>query len=226
MPLRRLTGLEHDKLKDEEAELTSKVADLTGLLSDKSRVVATVTAEAKELRDAYGIDRRTVIDTSAAAAAAAGGGGGGLKGDDGEAMPLGDMDESERAVAAARLYAKRHNVTLDSLNAESLVIMTGRGYIKRIDPSVFSKQNKNTRGRNMGKMRGGDEVTKVRSLTSGTSYWLKARTPLYNSQSYVSNPQPRSSHAAGGALPRAGHRAVLHRPRAGVRCARVRHPRE
>jgi len=39
--------------------------------------------------------------------------------------------------------------------------MTNRGYIKRIDPAVFSKQGRATRGRNMGKMRGGDEVTKV-----------------------------------------------------------------
>jgi hypothetical protein len=36
------------------------------------------------------------------------------------------------------------------------------------------------------------EATQVRSRTSGTSYWLKVQTPLYNSQLYVSNPQPRS----------------------------------
>jgi hypothetical protein len=35
-------------------------------------------------------------------------------------------------------------------------------------------------------------VRQVRSRTSVTSYWLKAQTPLYNSQSHVSNPQPRS----------------------------------
>ena len=50
MPLRRLTGLEHDKLKTEEAELTARVEDLTGLLGDRSRVIATVAREAKELR--------------------------------------------------------------------------------------------------------------------------------------------------------------------------------
>jgi hypothetical protein len=31
--------------------------------------------------------------------------------------------------------------------------------------------------------------SQVRSRTSGTSYWLKAQTPLYVSQSRVSNPQ-------------------------------------
>ena len=39
--------------------------------------------------------------------------------------------------------------------------MTQRGYIKRIDPKTFSKQNRATRGKTMGKMRGGDEVTKA-----------------------------------------------------------------
>ena len=36
----------------------------------------------------------------------------------------------------------------------------------------------------------------VRSLTSGTCYWLKAETPLYDSQSYayVSRPQPPRLH--------------------------------
>jgi DNA gyrase subunit A len=59
------------------------------------------------------------------------------------------------------LFAKKHNKTLEMLNKESLVIMTQRGYIKRIDPKTFSKQNRATRGKTMGKMRGGDEVTKA-----------------------------------------------------------------
>ena len=159
MPLRRLTGMEHDKLTVEEADLTAQVADLSGLLSDRSRVMATVAAEAQELRSAYGIDRRTTIDNAAASALVASGEEAGVAGAEGGGAQTTDGDES--ALAAARLHAKRHNVTLESLNADALVIMTGRGYIKRIDPDVFSKQNRNTQGRNMGKMRGGDEVTKV-----------------------------------------------------------------
>ena len=71
------------------------------------------------------------------------------------------MTEAERAMRAAQVQAKKMNVTLEMLNSPALVIMTNRGYIKRIDPAVFSKQGRATRGRNMGKMRGGDEVTKV-----------------------------------------------------------------
>ena len=156
MPLRRLTSLEHDKLKAEEAELTARVDDLTGLLGDRSRVIATVAKEAKELRDTFGVDRRTDIDTSLADAHSFH-----PKDEDGEDIPLGDLTEAERAMRDAQIHAKKMNVTLDMLNSPSLVIMTNRGYIKRIDPAVFSKQNRATRGRNMGKMRGGDEVTKV-----------------------------------------------------------------
>ena len=159
MPLRRLTGLEREKLNAEEAELSAKVADLTDLLADPSRVIATVIEEAERLSDAYGVDRRTRIDTAAAddAAARRAETGDGL---DDRLAGLGGS-ESERAREAARLFAKRHNKTLESLNADALVIMTQRGYIKRIDPKTFSKQNRATRGKTMGKMRGGDEVTKA-----------------------------------------------------------------
>ena len=63
MPLRRLTGLEREKLNAEEAELSAKVADLTDLLADPSRVIATVIEEAERLSDAYGVDRRTRAST-------------------------------------------------------------------------------------------------------------------------------------------------------------------
>ena len=152
MPLRRLTGMEREKLQAEEAELAAKVADLTDLLADKSRVIATVVSEAKELSDAYGVDRRTEIDRTAADAAdsiardADGGG---------------ERTEAERAEDAARAHAKRHNVAFESLDADNLVILTNRGYIKRMDPGIFAKQNRATRGKNMGKMRGGDEMIKA-----------------------------------------------------------------
>ena len=157
MPLRRLTGLERDKLRAEEAELSAKVADLTDLLADPSRVIATVIEEAERLGDAYGAERRTRLDTAAADEAAARR----AERGDGPDDALVGGSESERAREAARLFAKRHNKTLEMLNEDALVIMTQRGYIKRIDPKTFSKQNRATRGKTMGKMRGGDEVTKA-----------------------------------------------------------------
>ena len=58
--------------EDLTPETTVKLLDdLTGLLGDRTRVIATVASEAKELRDTFGIDRRTEIDTSIADAASA-----------------------------------------------------------------------------------------------------------------------------------------------------------
>jgi len=160
MPLRRLTGLEHDKLRAEEADLTAKVEQLNALLSDRALVIAAVASEAKELRDKYGVERKTLIDHSAAKLAA----------EVAEARrrspPSGDGGEdvgnvAEREMAAAALYAKRMNIPLDSLDADNLIVMTGKGYIKRIDPKIFSRQNKGTIGKKGGRMRGGDQVTKV-----------------------------------------------------------------
>ncbi len=161
MPLRRLTGLERDKLTAEENELSSLVADLKNLLDDPNRIVQTVIEEAEALSDAYGAERRTIIDDSAADAAAARRLGGDDGSDDETSDGLLGGSESERARHAALLFARKHNKTLEMLNKESLVIMTQRGYIKRIDPKTFSKQNRATRGKTMGKMRGGDEVTKA-----------------------------------------------------------------
>lgn len=159
MPLRRLTGLERDKLNAEENELSGKVADLQNLLNDPNRIIKTVIEEAEALSDAYGAERRTRVDDSAAdelrAARESG------DGSDETSDGLLGGSESERAREAALVFARKHNKTLEMLNKESLVIMTQRGYIKRIDPKTFSKQNRATRGKTMGKMRGGDEVTKA-----------------------------------------------------------------
>jgi len=155
MPLRRLTGLEHDKLRAEEAELSAKTADLADLLEDDARVIATVAEEAKALADRFGVDRRTAIDTAEAEAAEEAA----LLGEGGEGAGGGEV--SRRAAELARLHAKRHGVAVESLGAEALLIMTSRGYIKRMDPGVFAKQRRATRGKRSGKMRGGDAVLKT-----------------------------------------------------------------
>lgn len=73
MPLRRLTGLEVNKLKTESAELARTVADLQDLLAKRDRVIDVLIAEAMELKAKHGKPRRTTIvpDSEAKAAAAA-----------------------------------------------------------------------------------------------------------------------------------------------------------
>ena len=93
MPLRRLTGLEHDKLNAEEAELRAKTADLADLLEDDARVIATVAEEAKRSRPVR--RRSTHRDRHR------GGGGGGGGGPSGEG-PRGRARRSRRVGIRAR----------------------------------------------------------------------------------------------------------------------------
>ena len=150
MPLRRLTGLEREKLNAEEAELSAKVADLTDLLADPSRVIATVIEEAERLSDAYGVDRRTRVDTAAADDAAARRAETGDGPDDRSLGGLGGS-ESERARARNRASVR------EAAQQDAGVAERGRagdhdaeGYIKRIDPKTFSKQNARDAGKDDG----------------------------------------------------------------------------
>lgn len=61
MQLRRLTGLEQDKIRDEHAALQKTIAELTAILADPARVRALIAEEMKEVRDKFGDDRRSRI---------------------------------------------------------------------------------------------------------------------------------------------------------------------
>ena len=91
-------------------------------------------------------------------AAGVGGSGGAEMLESGGGGAVGAQAEDVSGDADAAKMAKKLGVSLEKLDAEGLVIMTNRGYIKRIDPSGFKTQNRATRGRNSGKMRGGDEA--------------------------------------------------------------------
>ena len=61
MRLGQLTGLERIKIEDELAELKAKIAEFLELLGDEHKLLALVKAEALEISDKYGDDRRTEI---------------------------------------------------------------------------------------------------------------------------------------------------------------------
>ena len=65
MKLRRLTGLERDKVEDELKELLVKIADYKDILSSEQRVKDIIKTELAEIRDKYGDERRTSIDMTA-----------------------------------------------------------------------------------------------------------------------------------------------------------------
>ena len=65
MKLRRLTGLERDKIENELNELLEKIQDLRAILASDERVYGIIKAELTEIKDKYADDRRTKIDMTA-----------------------------------------------------------------------------------------------------------------------------------------------------------------
>lgn len=61
MPLRRLTALETNKLREELAELEQTIAYLEGLLADEGKRRSLIAEELTEVRDRFADDRRSTI---------------------------------------------------------------------------------------------------------------------------------------------------------------------
>jgi DNA gyrase subunit A len=61
MPLRRLTALEQDKIREEYEDLQRVIADLQGILADPSKVRRIIADELAEIRRKFGDERRTRI---------------------------------------------------------------------------------------------------------------------------------------------------------------------
>ena len=61
MQLRRLSGLERDKIENEYQDLLKKIADFKDILANHSRVLQIIRDDLKEMAEKYGDDRRTEI---------------------------------------------------------------------------------------------------------------------------------------------------------------------
>ncbi len=61
MQLRRLTGLEREKIAAEHNELTLKIAEFRAILGDRQKVLGIIKGELLELRDKFGDSRKTQI---------------------------------------------------------------------------------------------------------------------------------------------------------------------
>jgi DNA gyrase subunit A len=67
MRLQRLTGLEREKILAELRELHERIAHLQSLLADRDKLLGVVVAEMREVREAYGDERRTeIVDATGA----------------------------------------------------------------------------------------------------------------------------------------------------------------
>ncbi|MDP9225486.1 MAG: DNA gyrase subunit A, partial [Actinomycetota bacterium] len=61
MPLRRLTALEQDKIREEHVELQQTIAELEGILKDETRVRAIIADELNEVKRKFADPRRSII---------------------------------------------------------------------------------------------------------------------------------------------------------------------
>jgi len=64
MRLNRLTGLEQEKLNDEYKDLLTTIAGLIGILENPDRLLTVIRDELTALKEQYGDERRTVIQSS------------------------------------------------------------------------------------------------------------------------------------------------------------------
>ena len=61
MRLQRLTGLERDKIIEEYRATEATIAELRGILADEKKVYAIIVDELREVKEAFGDERRTAI---------------------------------------------------------------------------------------------------------------------------------------------------------------------
>ncbi len=66
MTLRQLTGLEIEKLRQEQRDLTRKIEDLEAILASRERILGIIKQELAELKQKFGDARRTAIELHAA----------------------------------------------------------------------------------------------------------------------------------------------------------------
>ncbi len=107
MRLRRLTGLERDKIQSEYDELIALISDLADILAKPERVSQIIKDELDEVKRKFGDQRRTELMV-------------------GEVLSLEDEDLIEEA--------------------DVLITLSNKGYIKRLDQAEFTAQKRGGRG--------------------------------------------------------------------------------
>ena len=65
MKLRRLTGLERDKIENELNDLLEKIKDFKAILASDELIFGIIKSELLEIKDKYADERRTSIDMTA-----------------------------------------------------------------------------------------------------------------------------------------------------------------
>ncbi|RMG05992.1 MAG: DNA topoisomerase 4 subunit A [Cyanobacteria bacterium J055] len=127
MPMRRLTGLERQNLQGEFAELTQRQQELRQLLGDRHELLKALKKELRSLKRKFGNDRRTRILSAE----------GNVETDNGKASTPKKQKAEKTATPLESLP-----LDLPPQNEEVVLEFTHRGYIRRLTPSAWEKQQK------------------------------------------------------------------------------------
>ncbi|MEX0271854.1 DNA topoisomerase (ATP-hydrolyzing) subunit A [Leptolyngbyaceae cyanobacterium UHCC 1019] len=135
MPLRRLTGIEREKLQTEANELTAEMSGLQTLLGDRRELLKSLKKDLRSLKKKFGDPRRTKILAIGNQPST-------------EAEPEAKSQNSERKKSQAidSALLTQHSALNDLEVTETVLELTQRGYARRITPKTFQRQSRNRNG--------------------------------------------------------------------------------
>jgi len=134
MPLRRLTGMERQNLQTEAAELSVQIQELQRLLGDRHELLKVLKKDLRSLKKKFGDDRRSRIGSASTQPTAV------------SAAP--DAPAKARESSAEGTVSPVATLPLvQEVEIEDTVLeLTQRGYVRRISPKTFQRQNRHRNG--------------------------------------------------------------------------------
>lgn len=131
MPMRRLTGLERQNLQTEFEELTRRQQDLQQLLGDRHELLKALKKELRSLKRKFGNDRRTRIFSAE-----------GTVETDPNPSSTPTPDQGEKSTKVQPSLLDPLPLDLPPQNEDVVLEFTHRGYVRRLTPSAWERQQK------------------------------------------------------------------------------------
>ena len=115
MPLRRLTSLEQDSLRQEAGDLSKEQGELRHLLDDRASLLDTMVRELRQLRKRYATPRRTRL------------------------VEGGDAVMAQRGAAARPSTEEQRQQALEALPADSRLLIQADGHVRILSSHQWSR---------------------------------------------------------------------------------------
>ena len=158
MPLRRLTGLEANKLDAELKELNERITYYQGLLSDQSKVIDVLVEEARDAKEAFARPRRTSLENLGSSSAD-------IDVDEGPPQDniltlsergyvkricpknFGAQNRGTRGKRMSKLRANDElSAAMHCMDTDSLLFFSDRGRLQKISAKIIPQAERNTVG--------------------------------------------------------------------------------